>query len=234
MTLDTAERRQPEAERHFGYKQRRSQLTFERLLDAAEELISAGQSLDDLSVTEVCARAGFSVGAFYRRFASKDGLLVFLHERYVERMFERQARSLDPKQWTGLSLDDTIRRLVEEAFRTLTRDVVFVRACDVRAQGDRDFAERARQLHADYVSLVTRLLLQHVEEFEHPHPRRAAEFCAYQLRATLYYFFVATSFLETRNGRGVNQILHTSVTERELVPELAASLRAYLCSAHPD
>src|SRR5258705_11202891 len=65
-------------QRHHGYKQQRSLQTFDRLLTAAEELMSE-KPFDEVSINDICTRAGHSVGAFYRRFESRDGLLHVLH-----------------------------------------------------------------------------------------------------------------------------------------------------------
>ncbi|MHB8695169.1 MAG: TetR/AcrR family transcriptional regulator [Solirubrobacteraceae bacterium] len=75
------------------------------MLDAAQQLLNEGQSFESLPVAEVCERAGLSVGAFYRRFESRDGFLSCLHERYVERVSELQAHLLSPSRWEGRRAD---------------------------------------------------------------------------------------------------------------------------------
>lgn len=60
-----------------------------RLLDAATEVFSE-LGLQGASVETICARAGFSRGAFYSNFSSKEGLFVSL----LEREFERRAAEL--------------------------------------------------------------------------------------------------------------------------------------------
>jgi AcrR family transcriptional regulator len=215
------------AKQHFGYKQQRSQETFERLLDAAERLIAEGQSFEDVSVAGVCERAGLSVGAFYRRFESKEGLLDCLHDRYTERLFEGQSRSLAPARWEGIGLAAMLERLVEEAFSSTRRDAALIRASEIRAQTDAGFALRERRLHAEYLALFTRLIMQRVESIGHPSPRTAAEFCAYQLRAVLYYFFVTSAFLAPADSSPT--ALQLSATdERDAARELTSALIAYL------
>ena len=63
--------------------QAHSQETLERLLDAAEELVSE-RGFDNTTVSEIVHRANSSVGAMYARFNDKDSLLVCLHERFCE------------------------------------------------------------------------------------------------------------------------------------------------------
>ena len=55
-------------------RQARSQETLERLLDSAEALIE-NKGFDDVTVADIAARAGFSVGAVYSRFHDKIGVL---------------------------------------------------------------------------------------------------------------------------------------------------------------
>lgn len=62
---------------------RRTQ-TRSRLLDAAVEVF-AEAGLQGASVESICARAGFTRGAFYSNFSSKEELFLALHERELER-----------------------------------------------------------------------------------------------------------------------------------------------------
>src|ERR1700722_12292573 len=53
-------------------RQARSQIGLEKMLQGGRELIEASGNLDDLSITDIVERSGTSIGAFYRRFDSKD------------------------------------------------------------------------------------------------------------------------------------------------------------------
>ncbi len=79
----------------------RRRATRERLLDAAAEVF-AGEGLQGASVEAICARAGFTRGAFYSNFESKEGLFVEL----LQREFERRARDLEEK---ALELEPLLR-----------------------------------------------------------------------------------------------------------------------------
>jgi AcrR family transcriptional regulator len=57
--------------------------TRNRLLDAAAEAIFA-DGLSALSIRAVCEAAGYSQGAFYSNFSSRDDLLLALMERHIE------------------------------------------------------------------------------------------------------------------------------------------------------
>jgi AcrR family transcriptional regulator len=62
-------------------QQERSARSLERMLDAAEKLLER-KHFEEISIAEISAAAGTSVGNFYGRFASKEVLLEALHERY--------------------------------------------------------------------------------------------------------------------------------------------------------
>jgi len=72
---------------------RRRAATVERLLDAALETF-AEQGFAASSVEDVCSRGGFTRGAFYSSFRSKDELFAALMHREVERDLARAAGML--------------------------------------------------------------------------------------------------------------------------------------------
>ncbi|PRI11141.1 TetR/AcrR family transcriptional regulator [Leucobacter massiliensis] len=76
----------------------RRQETRSRLLDAAIEVF-AEEGLQGASVESICARAGFSRGAFYSNFSSKEELFLALLQREFEQRathLEQRARELEP------------------------------------------------------------------------------------------------------------------------------------------
>lgn len=105
-----------------------------RLLDAAAEVF-AETGLDAASVEAVCERAGFTRGAFYSNFASKDELFLALVERSsrqkldevadrvraLDRTVEPDPASLVPEV-VGVSLAGMEPRLVSELRAQAIRD----------------------------------------------------------------------------------------------------------------
>jgi len=78
---------------------RRREATVERLLDAALETF-AEQGFAAASVEDICNRGGFTRGAFYSSFKTKDELFAALMTREVDRDLARVAEQL-----TGLSAE---------------------------------------------------------------------------------------------------------------------------------
>jgi AcrR family transcriptional regulator len=59
-----------------------------RILDAAEEVL-AERGFGGASVEDICDRAGFTRGAFYSNFASKDNLVLALVEAQARAVLDR-------------------------------------------------------------------------------------------------------------------------------------------------
>ncbi len=72
---------------------RRREATVERLLDAALQTF-AEQGFAAASVEDICSRGGFTRGAFYSSFRTKDELFEALMTREVERDLARVAELL--------------------------------------------------------------------------------------------------------------------------------------------
>src|SRR3954465_8136798 len=95
-------------------RQARSQMTLDRILDAAERVLDE-KSFTEATVAEIMVRAGVTVGAFYRRFPDKDALLHFLDERFFQEIGERSEALLDVERWRGASTANIITELAHAA-----------------------------------------------------------------------------------------------------------------------
>ncbi len=83
---------------HDAVPSARRQATRDRLLDSAIEVF-AEHGLQGAAVETICAHAGFTRGAFYSNFSSKEQLFLVLLEREFERRAEDlaiKARELEP------------------------------------------------------------------------------------------------------------------------------------------
>src|SRR5438046_10072628 len=66
--------------------ERRRQLTIDALLDAAE-VVFAKKGVGGASMEEIAAEAGFTRGAIYSNFGSKDELMLAVMDRFTDRQF---------------------------------------------------------------------------------------------------------------------------------------------------
>jgi AcrR family transcriptional regulator len=79
--------------------------TTQRLLDAAQKLI-ARKGLDAASVENIAAAAGYSRGAFYSNFSSKDDLFIEL----LRRDHQKATAELNALRSSELPIDEVQRR----------------------------------------------------------------------------------------------------------------------------
>ena len=92
-------------------RQKRGQVTFDALIDTAFALLGE-KDFDEISVAELAQKAGYSVGAFYARFRSKDELfdaMVLQHVQNRRKMRQRQFATTDDAALLHDLLDETVR-----------------------------------------------------------------------------------------------------------------------------
>jgi AcrR family transcriptional regulator len=90
--------------------------TTQRLLDAAQKLI-AKKGLEAASVENIAAAAGYSRGAFYSNFSSKDDLFIEL----LRREHEKFTAEFNALRSSALSVDQVQRR-IRELYGQIYRD----------------------------------------------------------------------------------------------------------------
>ncbi len=91
--------------------QQRSRDTLHRILNGAEALLNE-RAWEDITVSDIVARADSSVGSFYARFTTKEDLVVALLERYHEEIPNYSVLTNDLPYWDSLTLADRAQRLI--------------------------------------------------------------------------------------------------------------------------
>src|SRR5690606_21134632 len=204
-------------------RQARSQVTLDRLLDAAEGLV-AEKGFDDATIAELVRRAGSSVGAFYARFRDKDGLLYALYERYLEQALATADAALDPQRWEGKSIAEIVRAIVPFLVSVYREREGLMRAFVLRNHVDSEFRARQERLSHHVNAGLTRLLLARASEIRHPDPARAASF---GLTMTVNTIESAVLFGEMRSSA-------LTMSDDELAAELVRAFLAYLGATDPS
>lgn len=129
----------------------RRQQTRERLMAAATELF-AEKSVQGATVEEICERAGFTRGAFYSNFESKDELCLELVRGRGRRLIEliRKALAAIPDAVTEHTLAEVIAKTlaVFDAGFSMDDNWVFVRA-ELRLYAHRTEALRPALIEAE-------------------------------------------------------------------------------------
>lgn len=156
-------------------KQKRSQETLDRLLDAIERIFAEGGGLEDVSIAEIARRAEVSVGAFYARFKHREAALYALHERFAVEAKRTADDALVPARWQGVPMGEIARAvatfLVDEyaARPGLRRAVLLLNASDERARA------RSKEVSGYVAARIHGLLAARSDEITHPDLMLAAD-----------------------------------------------------------
>jgi len=172
-------------------RQDRSLRTQERLLDAMEELLDLEEPAD-ITVEDIVQRAHLSVGAFYKRFASKQDLLPLLLARMQSKVRTQLEDGLAESHWRGRGLLERIDALVERfAEAQLLRKRV-IRACVAGrfTAAQAVSPEVAAEARASMVAMQTWLLACR-DEIRHEKPEVAVRlglyYCLQSLQTALLF-----------------------------------------------
>src|SRR5262245_15330381 len=90
-------------------RQKRGQITYDALIETCFDLLQE-KDFDEISIAELSQKAGYSVGAFYARFKSKDELFDAMVMRHLEgRRTIRSAQfAADPSTLVHDVLEETV------------------------------------------------------------------------------------------------------------------------------
>lgn len=104
----------------------RRQATQQRLLAAARSVV-AERGIPGASLEEICDRAGFTRGAFYSNYSSKNDLVVALVDDLTSR--RKAATGADEARTRPATFEDAVRQGIEAFFgdpAQLDEDVILV------------------------------------------------------------------------------------------------------------
>jgi AcrR family transcriptional regulator len=133
-------------------KQSRSKKTYDALIKTAFQLLKK-RDFDSITVAELSQSAGYSVGAFYARFRSKDEFFDAMVAHHLE---SRVAAS--EHLFSTVHNDDLIDELIEDIVHYFWINRKFWRAALVRSIRDPEFWAPIRQSGHDLASRVIGIL----------------------------------------------------------------------------
>jgi len=202
-------------------QQARSQRTLDRLLDAAEALVTE-KGFDDTPVAEVARRADSSVGAFYSRFKDKDGLLYALYERWLVEATATADAALDPARWEGATIAEILSTVVRFLVEIYRERGGLIRAFVLRNHVDPAFHARQERLSHYISDRLCALLMARSDEIARTDPERAAAFGLTLIFSALESVML---FGEYRTGT-------LALNDDDLGHELTTAYLAYLGVPH--
>lgn len=156
--------------------QARSRKTMNRILDAAESLLTES-SIDRVGIADITAQAGVASGSFYTRFADKEDLLERLFERYLDDL-RAVAERIVPKLRAEQNLERRVELVIDAVTglfaqrRGVVRSVIMKIRHDPAYQNPEMMAEFQR-----FYDLAGELLVGDGSEVNAPDARAAGKFC---------------------------------------------------------
>ena len=141
----------------------RRQATRDRVLDAASDVF-AERGFHGATVEDICERAGFTRGAFYSNFSSKDDLVLELSRRHSEALVGR-IRAASKRQHASAEevLRDVFAALADdtrskEQWLVLTTEFTLHAIRDVSAR--RAWAAQQRRVRDELVTVVDEAMVR--------------------------------------------------------------------------
>jgi len=150
-------------------KQARSLATEQKMLDAAENLLHQGDARQ-VTVENIIRLSGATVGSFYARFGSIDGLFDALHQRYIDTIY--QSKLLEALN-SGIEQPD-LRKALHHIIKTMLQFGEEKRKL-LAYFVTRNEGGDARSLRILAVKNMHEVLKVHRDEVAHKDLRRAAE-----------------------------------------------------------
>ena len=199
-------------------KQRRSQESLARVLDASKSLL-AEKGFDAFTIQDVSQRADVSVGAIYARFGSKESLLRVVHGQLMDAIRLQHEASFDALNG---GRPKPARELIAGAVRTMaditSRNEKLLRPFMHLGAFDDEIARRGSEASIDLARRFSATVLAGRDEIAHPDPETAVD-VAYRLAYSTF----------------ARQIMYVPVFESDhriewdrLVDEVGAACAAYL------
>ncbi len=153
--------------------QQRSRDSQERILRAAEALIRS-KGYEALTTAEVVRRSRTSIGTLYARFGDKTALLHAVQDRVQSREEADMRAHLDKVEWDGLTLEESVRRLLDIKRVAADGDGRLFEAFVVHGATDPVLRAQGYRHKAVMEGLEVEVLMRHAGQIGHPDPEDAA------------------------------------------------------------
>jgi AcrR family transcriptional regulator len=154
-------------------RQDRSAQTMARLVSAAEDLLVETE-FSRLSIDEIAARAGVTVGAFYARFRDKETFFRYLEQLIVERMqvlLKQRETALRTKGEVASDVRESVRSALGAAVAFYRENRGILRALVVRSRADPELRKRLDQANARHLASFLPALSAHLRRHSSPSSR---------------------------------------------------------------
>jgi AcrR family transcriptional regulator len=136
-------------------RQKRGQITYDALIETCFEMLQE-KDFDEISIADLSQKAGYSVGAFYARFRSKDELFDAMVMRHLDG--RRKVRS---RQFAEGASSTLIHDVLEETVNYYWGRRRFWRAALIRSMREPEFWAPMRNLSHEFAdSLIAHMAVR--------------------------------------------------------------------------
>lgn len=155
-------------------QQGRSKASFERMLEAAEQLMTERGS-DEFTLNEVAKSGKVSIGSIYCRFESKEDLIHAVQLRVLERVDAGMRETIDNVRKGKIDLTRCVQALVDELAEAFRRYADILRPFMLRASSDPLVAALGKRSYQQTAQAFQDVLLEHRAEIRHADPDHAVD-----------------------------------------------------------
>jgi AcrR family transcriptional regulator len=197
--------------------QRRSQESFERVLQAGlEVLIDCG--FEGFTLQEVSRRSGVSIGSIYARVDSREDLILAIHERAMEGLSKQEEQLKRDSAAEGLTPRQLVETLVYDMAHIMLDNAPMLGVFMRQAPMNPEIWRRGARNSEHAASFFRSAFLAHREQLRHPDPELGVD-VAYRM----VYCTIAR-----RLTHGPQFESARAVSDEELVRELGHAVANYL------
>jgi AcrR family transcriptional regulator len=181
-------------------KQDRSRASFERVLDAATELL-AEKGYSEFTLQDLSRRSKVSIGSIYCRVDGKDDLIRLVQVRVLDRLDVDQATFINRLRRQELPLRELVLETVTQFGNFLRKNASILRAFMELGARDAGAGEIGKQHFNQALHDFKLLVLERRSEIKHADPEHAVEACFHVVYASLgRYLGLGTMDHESETG----------------------------------
>jgi AcrR family transcriptional regulator len=155
-------------------KQKRSQESLERVLEASTKLLEE-KGFEAFTVQEVSQRAEVSVGAIYARFGNKENLLRAVHAHAMDAIRSEHEAIAAPDGRTAGAVREVISGAVGTVAGIFQGNEQLLSAFMHVGAVDDEIAKRGSQVSIDLARRFAATVLVHRNKIRHPDPEKAVD-----------------------------------------------------------
>ena len=190
-------------------KQARSIESTNRMLDAAESLMREGGPRA-ITVEAVIERSGTSMGSFYARFESREGLFRALHERFLDFVIAEDLFTQLGDAAHEPDLASAIEMFVSRLYVMQDRHRDAAAFFIIHNGADPHMREQGSEVSRAYTELLHQVVKAHRAEVSHKNLRNATDFATMLITGIAYDGLLHEPGELTGRPRSLKQIIDST------------------------